>query len=353
MVNLAAVTSALPPNYYSQDTLISFMRALWSGENGRLNRLEQFHRNVKVEGRHLALPIEEYFALKGFGAMNAAWIQVALELGERVLCDLLEQARLDPAEVAQLAFTTVTGIAVPSIDARLMNRIQFSPHMKRLPLFGLGCLGGAAGIARTADYLEGHPREAAMLLSVELCSLTIQRQDLTVANMVSSGLFGDGAAGVLMVGEEHPLAKPGQARVVASRSVFFPNTEYIMGWDVVDSGFKIVLSSDVANVAEIHLRPGLEAFLAEFGLSIPDIAYWISHPGGPKVIEGIELGLGLAQGALDLSRESLAKVGNISSTSVLMILQETLARCQPEPGEYGLLLAMGPAFCAELVLLRW
>jgi alkylresorcinol/alkylpyrone synthase len=315
--------------------------------------MEKVHRNVQVEGRHLALPIENYFNLKGFGASNSAWIQVALQLGEKVLCDLLEQAGLDPSEVGQLAFTTVTGIAVPSIDARLMNRIPFSPHLKRLPLFGLGCLGGAAGIARTADYLEGHPQEAAMLLSVELCSLTIQREDLTVANMISSGLFGDGAAGVLMVGEEHPLARPGQTQVVASRSVFFPNTEYIMGWDVVDTGFKIVLSSDVAEVAEIHLRPALDAFLEDFGLSIPDIAYWMSHPGGPKVIEGIEAGLGLPSGALDLSRESLAKVGNISSSSVLMILQETLARRHPEPGEYGLLLAMGPAFCAELVLLRW
>ena len=353
MVHLTAVASALPPNYYSQDTLTSFMRTLWPGENGRLDRMEKFHRNVQVEGRHLAMPIENYFELKGFGASNNAWIQVALQLGEKVLCDLLEQACLDPAEVGQLAFTTVTGIAVPSIDARLMNRIPFSPHLKRLPLFGLGCLGGAAGIARTADYLDGHPQEAAMLLSVELCSLTIQREDLTVANMLSSGLFGDGAAGVLMVGKEHPLAKPGQAQVIASRSVFFPNTEYIMGWDVVDSGFKIVLSSDVADVAEIYLRPALDAFLRDLGLSIPDIAYWISHPGGPKVIEGIEKGLDLPSGALDLSRESLAKVGNISSSSVLLILQETLAHHQPEPGEYGLLLAMGPAFCAEMVLLRW
>lgn len=353
MVNLVAVSSALPSNYYTQDTLIKFMRSLWAGQNGRLDRMERFHRNVMVEGRHLALPIEEYAALNGFGAANSAWIQVAMQLGEKVLCDLLDQVGLDPSDVAQLAFTTVTGVAVPSIDARLMNRIPFSPNMKRLPLFGLGCLGGAAGIARTADYLEGHPREAAILLSVELCSLTMQREDLTVANMISSGLFGDGAAAVLMVGEEHPLAQTGQPLVVATRSIFFPGTEYIMGWDVVDSGFKIVLSADVADVAEIHLRPALEDFLREFGLSIPDITHWISHPGGPKVIEGIEVGLGLPAGALDLSRESLAKVGNISSTSVLLILQETLSRNHPGPGEYGLLLAMGPAFCAELVLLKW
>jgi alkylresorcinol/alkylpyrone synthase len=222
-----------------------------------------------------------------------------------------------------------------------------------VPIFGLGCLGGAAGIARSADYLQGHPDEASILLSIELCSLTIQRDDKSIANLISSGLFGDGAAAVLMVGEKHRLAREGQARVLDNRSVFFPNTEHIMGWDIIDSGFKILLSSDVTEIAETQLRPAIEDFLKGHGLGIGDITHWIAHPGGPKVIDAIEKGLGLKADALQVSRESLAEVGNISSTSVLLILEETLSRSRPAPGTYGLLLAMGPAFCAEFVLLRW
>jgi alkylresorcinol/alkylpyrone synthase len=234
-----------------------------------------------------------------------------------------------------------------------MNRIPFSPHLKRVPLFGLGCVAGAAGIARLADYLSGHPDEAALLLSIELFSLTIQPEDFSIANIVSSGLFGDGGAAVLMVGDEHPPAENGMPMVIDSQSIFFPGTERVMGWDVGDGGLKIVLSAEVAELAEKNLRPRVEAFLAEHGLVMGDIKHWIAHPGGPKVIEAMESGLGLGEHALDLSRESLADVGNISSTSVLLILEETLSRFRPEAGTYGVLMAMGPAFCAELVLLQW
>jgi alkylresorcinol/alkylpyrone synthase len=274
-------------------------------------------------------------------------------LGEQVVCALLDQVNLDPEEIDLIAFTSITGIAVPSIDARLMNLIAFSPYLKRMPLFGLGCMGGAAGIARLADYLVGHPDEAAILLSIELCSLTIQRQDLSVENMISSGLFGDGAAAVLMTGSQHPLAQPGYPRVVDTRSVFFPKTEHIMGWDIQDSGFKVLLSSDVSSVVESNLKPALTGFLASQGLSIGDITHWLVHPGGPKVIQAVETGLGLTGNDLELSREVLAFAGNISSASVLMVLEKLISQHRTVEGDYGLLMAMGPAFNAELVLLQW
>jgi alkylresorcinol/alkylpyrone synthase len=353
MPSIAAVTHAFPDHYYPQEVMLAALRAHWAKGHSNLDRLERIHHSVGVKGRNLALPIEEYEGLEGFEAKNNAWIRCALDIGEIVLCDLFEEAKMDPGDVSELIFTTVTGIGVPSVDARLMNRIPFSPHLKRVPLFGLGCVAGAAGIARLADYLQGHADEAAVLLSIELCSLTIQPEDFSIANIISSGLFGDGAAAVLMVGDEHPLARTGWPRVIDSRSIFFPNTEQVMGWEVRDSGLRIVLSAEVAELAEIHLRPGVDAFLGEHGLSISDIQHWIAHPGGPKVIQSLETGLGLSEHALDLSRESLAAVGNISSTSVLLILEETLSRSRPEPGTYGLLMAMGPAFCAELVLLQW
>ena len=353
MASIVATATGFPSHYYSQDEMIGALRRFWAARHSNLDRLERLHRHMMVEGRHLALPIEAYPQLSGFGESNHAWIKVALDLGETTLCALLERAGIGADDVSQLTFTTVTGIAVPSIDARLMNRIPFSRHLKRLPVFGLGCLGGVAGVARVADYLRGHPDEAAILLSIELCSLTLQPDDVSIANIVSSGLFGDGAAAVLIVGEAHPLAQPGRPRVIDSRSIFFPDTERVMGWDIGDRGFKVVLSADVPDIARTRLRPAIETFLADHRLSIDDIDRWMAHPGGPKVTQAIEDGLGLSRSALRLSRESLARVGNVSSASVLFILHETLAGNQPPVGAHGLMIAMGPAFCAELVLLQW
>jgi alkylresorcinol/alkylpyrone synthase len=285
---------------------------------------------------------------------------VATELGARAIDSLLDASGLEARDVAMLMTTTVTGIAVPSLDARLMNVLPFSPHLKRMPLFGLGCLGGAAGLARASEYLRAFPHEAAILLSVELCSLTFQADDVSVANLVSTGLFGDGAAAVLLVGARHPLASLGpdlgaamSPRVVSSRSVFFPDTERVMGWDVVDSGFKVVLSADVPEIVRRHVPSAVDAFLAEHELRRSDITTWVMHPGGPKVIDALEECLELPDGALAATREGLAKIGNVSSASVLCLLDEYRRERRPPAGSHGLLMAMGPAFCAELVLLRW
>ncbi|MBI3926918.1 MAG: type III polyketide synthase [Armatimonadetes bacterium] len=351
MTRILSTAIGFPPHYYSQEELVRALREVWAQRYFNLERLEQLHRNVLVGGRHLALPPEEYLRRTGFGDRNDAWIAVALDLGEEVIRKLLASARLEPGDISALVFTTVTGLAVPSLEARLMNRIAFRSDLKRVPLFGLGCLAGAAGVARVADYLRGHPAEAALLLSVELCSLTIQLEDLSVANLVSSGLFGDGAAAVLMVGSQHPAAAAGPV-VVDSRSVFFPDSERVMGWDVCNTGFRVVLGPEVPDYA-LKVGPALESFLEDHGLALSDIDHWIAHPGGPKVIDAMEQALGLGPGALDLSRRSLAEVGNVSSASVLFVLDDFLRTRRPEEGSYGIMMAMGPAFCAELLLLRW
>ena len=343
-----------PEHYYPQEVLLTAAQEEWKLKRASIVKpLEQFYTNVKVEGRYLSWPLERYKKPTTFEERNNAYIETALELGERTICALLDDARMSPQEIDQLTAISTTGIAVPSLDARLMNRIPFSRSMKRLPLFGLGCVGGAAGIARTADYLQGHPDEAVILFAVELCSLTIQRDDLSMANLVASGLFGDGAAAVLMAGDDHAVAKQGLPRVIDSQSYFFPDTEHIMGWDVTDSGFRVLLSADIASLAQSEVRPGMEAFLNRHDLTIADVDHWLVHPGGPRVIQALGDGLGLPDEALALSWETLAEAGNISSASVLVILDKTMKRSQPKPGQYGVLMAMGPAFCAELVLLRW
>ncbi|HVF58978.1 MAG TPA: 3-oxoacyl-[acyl-carrier-protein] synthase III C-terminal domain-containing protein [Thermoanaerobaculia bacterium] len=349
-LKIAAVGKALPPHYYDQDTLLEALRQRWADRHYNPGRLERLHKNVLVGGRHLALPIEEYAGLTTWGKANDAWIRVAQEVGEAAVRDALARAGLDPEAIDALIFVTVTGVATPSIDARLVNRLGLSPRVKRMPIFGLGCVAGAAGIARAADYVRAFPDQVAVLLSVELCSLTLQPEDLSIPNLIASGLFGDGAAAVVVVGDERPADGP---RILATRSVFYPDSERVMGWDISESGFQIVLSAEVPQVVRDHLRADVDAFLADQGLQRGDIATWISHPGGPKVLEAMAEALELPDGALDLTWRSLQEVGNLSSTSVLLVLRDTLDAHRPPPGSYGLISAMGPGFCSELVLLQW
>jgi alkylresorcinol/alkylpyrone synthase len=366
-MRILSVGSGFPRHYYGQDELLAALRELWAKRHYNLDRLERLHHNVLVGGRHLALPIEAYERLDTFGAANDAWIEVAQEVGEAAVRDALDRAGLAPSDVGAFWFVTVTGVATPSIDARLVNRLGLPADVKRVPIFGLGCVAGAAGIARTADYVKAYPDQVAVLLSVELCSLTLQREDLSIPNLIASGLFGDGAAAVVVAGEERAAeladgtrpgteaagARPPGPRVLATRSVFYPDSERVMGWDITERGFGIVLSAEVPEVARKFLAADVDRFLADHGLSRADVGSWVCHPGGPKVLEAMEESLELPEGALEVTWRSLREVGNLSSTSVLLVLQDTLDHHRPPPGTLGLLLAMGPGFCSELVLLRW
>jgi len=349
-LRIAAVGKAFPPHYHSQDELLAAFQKYWSREHHNPERLERLHRNVLVGGRHLALPLEAYDELETWGQANDAWIRVAQEVGETAIADALERAGLGVGDVDALYTVTVTGIATPALDARLMNRMGLPRQMKRVPVFGLGCVAGAAGIARAADYVRGYPDQVAVLLSVELCSLTLQRRDLSIPNLIASGLFGDGAAAAVVTGSERESDGP---EIVATRSVFYPGTEDVMGWDISERGFQIVLSPDVPVMVEKHLRADAESFLADHGLEVGDISSWVCHPGGPKVLEAMQSAFDLPPEALEVTWRSLREVGNLSSTSVLLVLRETMDAHRPEPGSWGVLLAMGPAFCSELVLLRW
>lgn len=347
--HIAAIGSAFPSHYYDQGTLIAALKEAWGEQHYNTDRLEAIHRNVLVGGRHLALPLEEYRTLTSWSAANRAWLRVAREVGERAVREAVRTAGVGLDEIDAFLFATVTGISTPSLDALLMNQLRLPPRVKRTPIFGLGCVAGAAGIARAADYLDGHPDDVAVMLSVELCSLTLQRDDLSVPNVIATGLFGDGAAAAVLVGGNRGASGP---RVVASRSVFYPDSERVMGWDVSDTGFRLVLSADVPEVVLEHMARDVDGFLCEHRLARGDIARWISHPGGPRVLQAMQQALDLPDAALETSWRTLKEVGNLSSTSVLLVLQDVMAR-PPEPGAYGLMIAMGPGFCSELVLLQW
>jgi alkylresorcinol/alkylpyrone synthase len=294
--------------------------------------------------------MEEYSDLDTWGKANDAWIRVAEQIGAEAIRDGLGRSGLAQEEIDALIFVSVTGIATPSIDARLVNRLGLRSDIKRVPIFGLGCVAGAAGIARAADYVRAFPGEVAILLAVELCSLTLQVQDFSVSNLISSGLFGDGAAAAIVVGAERQTGGP---RILATRSIFYPDSERVMGWDISEKGFQVVLSPEVPEVVRRHLRRDVDSFLADHGLKRQEIVSWVAHPGGPKVLEAMQEALELPPEALAVTWRSLREVGNLSSASVLMVLADTMETTRPSPGSVGLLLALGPGFCSELVLLEW
>src|ERR1700692_3163603 len=286
-MRIASAASAFPKHYYTQKVLLERLQDYWGSQLKNPLLLARLHRNVTVDGRYLAIPAEQYVKIKTWGQANDIWIRVAQELGERALCLALHNAGLQPEDLGALLFTTVTGISSPSIDALLINRMGLPANIRRVPIFGLGCVAGAAGIAGAADYVRAYPSQVAALVSVELCSVTIQREDLSVANLISSGLFADGSAAVIVVGDDREATGP---EILATRSVFYPDTEQMMGWKVSEKGFRITLSPEVPVLICEHLGQGVDAFLADHRHKRSDIGSWVLHTGGPKGLEAMGAG---------------------------------------------------------------
>ncbi len=338
MTRIAAVHPVLPRHQYSQSEITERFADFCLPTSDKQALLRRLHASAAVTTRHLALPLDQYPLLKDFGAANDAFIEVAEELGAQAILGALDEAGLRPHDVDLVISTTVTGAAVPSIEARIATKIGMRPDIRRIPLFGLGCVAGASGLARLHDFLRGAPESVGVLLSVELCSLTVQRDDPSTANMVASGLFGDGAAAVVAVGDAHPGARTATGpEIVDSVAHLYPDSGRAMGWDIGASGLKIVLGVEVPDLVSTYLGDDVDQFLKQHDLSTDDIAGWVTHPTE----------------ALELTWRSLTTVGNLSSASVLHVLRDTLDHRRPTSGSPGLLLAMGPGFCSELVLLRW
>jgi alkylresorcinol/alkylpyrone synthase len=367
MSQIRAVRSAFPAHRYPQHELTAAIAAIDDGTGSlrpsQRKLLERLHANADVATRYTAAPLAEYTAAGGPRAAdgtdsgparaNDRYIAEATALGERALRSALADAGLEPAALDLLIVTSVTGVAVPSLDARLIPRLGLRPDIKRLPVFGLGCVAGAAGLARLHDYLLAWPGQAAALIAVELCSLSWPRAAVTTADLVASALFGDGAAALVATGADVPAAGNRLPRVLATRSEVYPDSADTLGWRLGADGFRIVLTADLADVVEGRLNGSVTAFLADQGLTVDDIDSWICHPGGPKVLDAAQRALKLPDSALAASRRSLSEAGNLSSASVLHILELTAGADPPAPGSFGVMIGLGPGVSAELLLLRW
>jgi alkylresorcinol/alkylpyrone synthase len=376
---VVAVEPVLPENVYAQETVTGVVGPLVAPDPARTAVLRRLHASAGVEHRHLALPLEEYADLHSLGVTNAVFVREGVLLAERACRRALAAAGLRPEDVDHVFATSVTGVAAPSLDVLLAERLGLRSDVRRTPSFGLGCAGGAAGLARVHDHLLGRPHDVSLLVSVELCSLTLQHGDDSTANMVASGLFGDGAAAVVVVGAMHPLAlaplsgappsgaplsgaspsgaprradRRRAATVVDTRSRLYPGTTDALGWEVRDTGFAIVLSAGLPDLLRAHLLADVKALLVEHDLTPADVPTWVVHAGGPRVIDAVRDVLGLAEDSVRESRASLACSGNLSSVSVLDVLARTLAHSEAPPGSPAVLMAFGPGVSCELVLLH-
>lgn len=373
MAYIVATASGFPEHYYPQEVLATALSKyfLTMDLDFDLDIIDRFFTNVKIDGRYFAFPLDSFYDPPGIAKVASGAIETSATIIERVVTQLLEKANLNPTDISQLTAVTLAP-ATPGLDVRVMNRVPFSPDIKRMPLTGVGCMGGAFGLARAAEYLDGHPDQASVLFAIELSSCLWQgslQRDLQyliktlpsdpsvytdiIMGIVTAALFGDGSASVLMVGEDHPLAKPGLPQVVDSRSILLHNTVQLMGMDLIDTGTRNILRPEVADYVKIALHKTIDPLLEAHNLTLDQIDRWLVHPGGPKILQAMEEEFKLKSNTLQRSWKALADVGNISSPTVLYILDQSLAEEQPPEGSYGLLLAMGPGFAQEAILLKW
>jgi len=348
-MRIVSVASALPAHPYHQQQITDALVAYWGVKLDSPELLRRMHSRVGVDVRHLAFSLEEYRQFNTWGQANRAWLRVSEELGARAIDAVLKRPGLGRTDIDALYTVSITGVASPSLDARLANCMGLRSDIKRTPIFGLGCVGGAVGLVRAADYLRAFPDQVAVLLSVEVCSLTIQLEDFSIANLIASGLFADGAVAALLAGTTDGEGP----EIIQTKSVFYPETEEMMGWDISEKGFRVVLSPKLPDLIKSRFGADVDCFLNEHGLTRPDIGSWVIHPGGPKILEAVEAALGLSGGELEASWECLSNCGNLSSGSVLKVLEEVIAWRRPASGTFGVIAAMGPGFCAELLLVRW
>ncbi|MGC2128573.1 MAG: 3-oxoacyl-[acyl-carrier-protein] synthase III C-terminal domain-containing protein [Candidatus Aquilonibacter sp.] len=346
-VALVSVATAVPPYALEQNDVAARVHAQFS-RSEIVQRLMPVFNTTGIRRRYSCVPIEWYYEPQSWPQRNSVYLESAQTLLEQAARDALARAEVRAADVGAVVVVSTTGIATPSLDARLIAPLGLSRTVKRLPIFGLGCVGGAVGLARAAMMAQALPGQPVLLLVVELCALWFRRDDLTKSNIVATALFGDGAAAAVL-----QTGRTGTA-IRASGEYTFPDTLRVMGWDVTGDGLSAVFSRDIPQLVQTQFQPIVDAYLAESQLTRADIDVFLSHPGGTKVLDALESAFGIAPGSLLDSRAVLTEYGNMSAVTLLFVLERALregALAQPA-WRRALLSAMGPGFTAAFVTLE-
>lgn len=350
---ILSVSTALPPHAAPQSKIKKFVQKHFQTAYPDMKRLIKVFENVQVSSRYLSVPLQWFKQPHSFAERNAKYVEVACDLGEEAIRECFKRKSSPPIEQMQhFLFVSSTGISTPTIDARLMNRLEIPKNVKRTPIWGLGCLGGVAGLSRAYDFVRAQKNGSALLLAVELCSLTYQDQDLSKSNLIATSLFGDGAAAAI-VGYDKKGSQKKSPLILGTSTVLWQRSLDVMGWELVDTGLHVIFSKEIPGIVRDWLKECIEKFLSSFDLKPAEIAHFVTHPGGAKVLDALKESLHLKESQLKYPRKILKNYGNISSCSVLFVLKELMESGAARSGDYGLISALGPGFSAELILLRW
>jgi alkylresorcinol/alkylpyrone synthase len=345
---IAATATALPPYTITRDDVKYYMGRVFDIPERRLEAMMAIVDNAQVHNRHSIFPIDYTIEPRALSKTNNEYIEHAVKLGREAAEKCLERAGLKPEDIDLIITVSCTGFMIPSLDAHLIQLMGFRSNIRRMPFTELGCAAGAMSLGRAAEYLKAYPGGNVLIISVELPSLTFQRKDISQANLISSVLFGDGAAAVIVSGKE--VRGP---KILVSETYTFPDSLYAMGFDLRDSGFHILLAKDVPEMIGAKIGGLVQGFLERNGRKREDIKGWILHPGGARLLGNVEAELGLCKCDTQPSWDILGNVGNLSSATILFILQEWLEKRPLQSGEYALAAAFGPGFSAEFLLLQW
>ena len=335
-----------------QSALREFTYNLFSGAGVDIDRLISVFDNSSVENRHISVPLEWLKHDHTFTERNQIFLSEALLIGKKAIKECFKRTGASYNDIDNIFFVTSTGLSTPTLDALLVNELKLNRHIRRTPIWGLGCAGGAAALGKAWEYTTAFPEKNALVLAIELCSLTFQKDDLSKSNVVAAALFSDGAGAVLIAGNKSKFFKDSRVEIIDSMSTIYYESLDVMGWEIVDSGFKVIFSRDIPSIVEKEVHPNILELLEKNKIDLKEIRCFIAHPGGVKVINAYEKSLNLDPGTLKYSRSVLRKHGNMSSPSVLFVLDEFLTANQHKANEYGLLSSLGPGFSSELVLFR-
>lgn len=359
MPRILSVGTGIPQFAISQAETMEFARQLFSKSVKDIDRLLNVFHNGEIESRNFAKDLQWYKHDHSFAEKNDAFIEIAVDLCIESIDACLHSPSLDEtisySEIDAIFTICTSGLSTPSLEARIMNILPFSKNTKRIPIWGLGCAGGASGLSRAFEYCKAFPHAKVLVVAVELCSLTFQKDDLSKSNLIGTSLFADGAAAALICGDEtnfNQYTSKALPAVLDTQSTLMDDSLDVMGWDIKDNGLYVVFSKSIPSLVEKWLEPNVTEFLQNHGLTSSDIEHFIAHPGGKKVINAYEKALGLAPEKTAASLEVLREHGNMSSATVLYVLQKFMN--QPiHAGEYGMITALGPGFSSELLLVRW